>query len=107
MNMDDFQLLSEQKRKEYLMNVDCSESNLRYTVTKEDRETGYISKNARLQIQKTFRDCGLVLLHKVYDQELLDELKVAQEKYFEKWYETNVFNTTKSEQRSKNRYEVW
>jgi len=104
---NEFQFLSEQKRKEYLMNVDCSESNLRYTVTKEDREKGYISKYSRSRLQRTFRDCGLILLDKVYDQELLDELKVAQEKYFEEWFKTNVFNTTKSEQRSKYRYEVW
>lgn len=104
---DEFQGLSYEQRTEYLKSTDCSNSRLRFTVTKENRDRGYINMNSSIQLRRTFRDCGLVILQKVYSQELLEELKAEQEKYFNKWYTKNIVNTTKSETRGKDRFEVW
>jgi len=48
----------------------------------------------------------MIVLEKVYSQKLIEDLKVAHEKHFEKWYMSNVINTTKSEQRAKDGFEV-
>jgi len=107
LSRSEFQNLSEDERMEYLMNVDCSESRLRFLVTEEDEQRGTLTRKTLSQLSSSFRDCGMIILENVYSQEFVEELKIAEEKYFEKWYMDKVMNTTKSEQRSKMRYEVW
>lgn len=107
LNESKFQHLSEEERMEYLMKVDCSESRLRFTVTEKDRRRGSISEKTLSKLKHTFRDCGLIILEKVYGEEFIEKLKIAESKHFENWYMNKVMNTTKSEQRSKRRYEVW
>jgi len=102
-----FQRLSEEERMEYLTNVDCSESRLRFKVTDSDQRRGSISRKTLSQLKHTFRDCGMIVIEKVYSDEFIEKLKMAESKHFEKWYMNKVMNTTKSEQRSKDRYEVW